>query len=173
MNFWLLKTEPAEFGLDDLVQARGQTAAWTGVRNYEARNLIRDRIAPGDQAFFYHSSCARPGIVAVVEVTRAAYPDPTAWDQSSGYYDARSTRERPVWFAFDVRLVRALPRLVPLNELRRLEQLADMRLLRRGNRLSVSPVTQSEWQAIVGLTEGRQGVSDGRRIMEEKKEQGI
>jgi predicted RNA-binding protein with PUA-like domain len=152
MRHWLMKSEPDEFSIDDLVRARNQTTPWFGVRNYQARNYMRDDMALGDRAFFYHSSCPEPGIAGVVEVSRRAYPDATQFDPKSPYHDPKSTREAPRWLHVDVKLVRKT-RLVPLSELRATKGLADMALLRRGNRLSITPVTPAEWRIIEKLAD--------------------
>jgi predicted RNA-binding protein with PUA-like domain len=150
MQYWLMKSEPDVYGIDHLVAAPDATTAWWGVRNYQARNFMRDRMQVGDQAFFYHSSCAEPGIAGIVEVASPAYPDQTQFDPASDYYDPKATRENPRWFHVDVKLVRKT-RLVPLAELRRHPQLAGMRILQRGNRLSITSVTPAEWRFILGL----------------------
>ena len=149
MRYWLMKSEPDEFSLDDLVRAKGQTTPWFGVRNYQARNYMRD-MQLRERAFFYHSSCPEPGIAGIVEVARLAYPDATQFDPKSDYYDAKATRDNPRWVHVDVRLVEKT-RLVSLPELRAEPALADMVILRRGNRLSITPVTPGEWKAIVKL----------------------
>jgi predicted RNA-binding protein with PUA-like domain len=154
LRYWLMKSEPDEFSIDDLVRAPKQTTAWFGVRNYQARNFMRDGMKPGDRAFFYHSSCPEPGIAGVVEVSAPAHPDPTQFDPKSDYYDAKSTREAPRWMCVDVKLVEKT-RLVPLAELREHPALADMVILRRGNRLSITPVTPGEWKAVVKLAGAR------------------
>jgi predicted RNA-binding protein with PUA-like domain len=150
MRYWLMKSEPDVFGIDDLAAAPRKTAAWWGVRNYQARNFMRDDMGVGDQCFFYHSSCPEPGIAGIMKVSRAAYPDATQFDPNSEYYDAAATRQRPRWVNVDITLVRKT-RLVPLHELRAHPQLAGMRVLQRGNRLSITPVELDEWQFIVGL----------------------
>ncbi len=150
MHYWLMKSEPDTFSIDDLANKAGQTEHWDGVRNYQARNFMRAMNA-GDQAFFYHSSCAEPGIVGIVEIVRAAYPDPSAFDRRSPYYDPRSSPERPRWDMVDVRLLRRLQRLIPLGEIRGNRRLAAMQLVQRGNRLSVMPVTAAQWQAILKM----------------------
>jgi predicted RNA-binding protein with PUA-like domain len=150
MNYWLMKSEPAEFGIDDLARAAKKTAPWFGVRNYQARNFMRDQMQLGDQAFFYHSSCAVPGIAGIVEIARLAYPDATQFDCKSKYCDPKASRDQPRWFNIDVRLVKKT-RLLPLSELRAYRQLAKMRLLRPGNRLSITPVDPAEWKFILGL----------------------
>jgi predicted RNA-binding protein with PUA-like domain len=147
MRYWLMKSEPDEFSIDDLVMAKQQTTPWFGVRNYQARNYMRDDMRVGDKAFFYHSSCPEPGIAGVVEVSRPAYPDATQFDPKSEYYDAASSRENPRWQNVDVKLVRKTP-LVTLPMLRETKGLENMVVLRRGNRLSVTPVTPAEWAAV-------------------------
>lgn len=145
MGYWLLKSEPDSFSIDDLARSKQQVTAWEGVRNYQARNLIRDKIQLGDEAFFYHSSCAEPGIVGIVQVVRTAYPDASALDPLSPYYDPKSTSSAPRWFVVDVKLKHRYAAPVLLSDLRSHEALRDMVVLRRGNRLSVMPVTSAEW----------------------------
>jgi predicted RNA-binding protein with PUA-like domain len=152
MKYWLMKSEPDEFSIDDLVKAKNQTTPWFGVRNYQARNYMRDGMAVGDRAFFYHSSCPEPGIAGIVEISRLAYPDATQFDPKSPYYDPKSTRAAPRWLHVDVKLVRKT-RLVPLPELRATKGLEDMVTLRRGNRLSITPVTPTEWRIVEKLTD--------------------
>jgi predicted RNA-binding protein with PUA-like domain len=153
MRHWLMKTEPDTFGIDDLAAAPRRTTSWEGVRNYQARNMLRDDFARGDLGFFYHSSCAEPGIVALVEVVRAGYPDASAWDARSEYHDARSPENKPLWYTVDVRLKRRLKRVITLTELRSHanKALSGFGLLRTGNRLSVMPVDPKHWEFIVGL----------------------
>jgi predicted RNA-binding protein with PUA-like domain len=146
MRYWLMKTEPSEYSIDDL--ARDGSVAWFGVRNYQARNFMRDQMKVGDLAFFYHSSCAQPGIAGICEVSQAAYPDATQFDPHSKYYDPKATPENPRWFNVEVRFVRK-SRLVPLSELRAHPELSRMRVLARGNRLSITPVDPAEWDFIV------------------------
>lgn len=150
MNYWLMKSEPDVFGIDHLAAAKGKTAAWWGVRNYQARNFMRDRMALGDQAFFYHSSCPEPGIVGIVRISRLAYPDATQFDRKNPYYDPKASPDQPRWFNVDVTLVKKV-RLVGLPELREHEALAAMRVLQRGNRLSITPVESQEWDFIMRL----------------------
>ena len=150
MRFWLMKSEPNEFSIDDLVRARGQTTPWVGVRNYQARNFMRDEMRIGDRAFFYHSSCPEPGIAGIVEVSKLAYPDATQFDAKSAYYDAKSRRDAPRWVHVDVKLVKKT-RLVTLPMLRAARGLEDMVTLRRGNRLSITPVTPAEWKVVEKL----------------------
>jgi predicted RNA-binding protein with PUA-like domain len=148
MRYWLMKSEPDEFSIDDLVKAPKQSTAWFGVRNYQARNFMRDGMSIGDRVLFYHSSCPEPGIAGLAEVSSHAYPDETQFDPKSDYHDARSTREEPRWLLVDVKLLKKT-RLVHLAELREHPELADMVILRRGNRLSITPVTTAEWKFIV------------------------
>jgi predicted RNA-binding protein with PUA-like domain len=150
VRYWLMKSEPDEFSIDDLVRAKDRTTPWFGVRNYQARNYMRDAMALRDHAFFYHSSCPEPGIAGIVEVARLAYPDATQFDPNSPYYDPKSTRAAPRWVHVDVKLVRKT-RLVPLSELRATPGLSDMVILRRGNRLSITPVTPEEWKIVEQL----------------------
>jgi len=150
MRYWLMKSEPDEFSIDDLAAAKKQTTPWFGVRNYQARNFMRDQMHVGDQAFFYHSSCPEPGIAGVCKVTADAYPDATQFDKKSPYYDAKATRDAPRWFNVDVAFVSKLP-LISLTELRAHRELAQMRILQRGNRLSVTPVDPAEWAFVMKL----------------------
>ena len=151
MNFWLLKSEPGSFSIDDLAQRPGRTEPWDGVRNYQARNMMRDEMTVGDQAFFYHSNCPDPGIVGIVEINSAGRPDPTAFDPADPHYDPKSDPDNPRWYLVDVKLVRRLSRTIGLAELKGHPQLSEMQLLRRGNRLSVMPVEPSHWNHILGL----------------------
>ena len=151
MRYWLMKSEPDEFSIDDLARARHQSTPWFGVRNYQARNFMRD-MRIGDRAFFYHSSCPEPGIAGIVEVARLAYPDATQFDPKSPYFDAKANRDAPRWMHVDVKLVRKT-RLVPLAELRTVPGLEDMVTLRRGNRLSITPVTPAEWRIVEKLAD--------------------
>ena len=157
MRYWLLKTEPGTFSIDDLAREPRQTACWDGVRNYQARNMLRDEMKRGDLAFLYHSSCEVPGIVGVVEVTKEGYPDPTAFDRNHPHYDPRSTPDKPRWYMVDVKLKRRFSRTITLEELRRhaTKELAGMVLLRPGNRLSVMPVDPAHWKFILSLAESR------------------
>ena len=150
MKYWLMKSEPEVFGIDHLAKAPGRRSAWDGVRNYQARNMLRDEMKKGDRAFFYHSSCEVPGIAGIVEVARLAYPDATQFDRKSKYFDPKATRDKPRWFNVDVRFVRKT-RLAPLSELRDCPALANMRLLQPGNRLSITPVDPAEWKFILGV----------------------
>ena len=146
-----MKSEPDVFSIDDLAKAKNQTTGWDGVRNYQARNLLRDEIAIGDSVLFYHSSVDPPAVAGLARVVRAGYPDPTQFDPKSDYYDKESPRDAPRWFSVDIAFDRKLARPVRLPELRGEPALADMVLLRRGSRLSVQPVTPAEWKRIVAM----------------------
>ncbi|MCC6303376.1 MAG: EVE domain-containing protein [Gammaproteobacteria bacterium] len=150
MNYWLLKSEPEAFSIADLARRPRRTEHWDGVRNYQARNYLRE-MRRGDHAFFYHSNCAVPGIAGIVSIVREGYPDFTAFDPDDPHYDPKSTPDRPRWFMVDVRHERAFERIISLQELKSFPALAGMRLLARGNRLSVMPVTAAEWSAILSL----------------------
>jgi predicted RNA-binding protein with PUA-like domain len=150
MKFWLMKSEPDECSIDDVLAAPGRITPWSGVRNYQARNFMKAQMRVGDGVLFYHSSCPEPGIAGIAEVASAPYVDKTQFDRKSPYYDPKSKKESPRWFNVDVRALRK-SRLVPLAELRTHEPLAEMRLLRPGNRLSITPVTESEWKYISKL----------------------
>jgi predicted RNA-binding protein with PUA-like domain len=149
MKYWLMKSEPDECSIDDVLAAPGRKTPWTGVRNYQARNTLRDQMSAGDGVLFYHSSCAEPGIAGLAEVASAAYPDPTQFERKSPYFDPKATHDAPRWFCVDVRATRKT-RLVPLTELRAHKALAAMAVLRRGNRLSITPVSAAEWRFIGG-----------------------
>jgi predicted RNA-binding protein with PUA-like domain len=149
MNYWLMKSEPDECSIDDVLAAPGQKTPWSGVRNYQARNFMRDAMRVGDGVLFYHSSCEEPGIAGLAEVASAAYTDASQFDRKSPYYDSQSKKEAPRWVNVDVRALRKT-KLVPLAELRRHKALAKMALLRPGNRLSITPVTAAEWKYITG-----------------------
>ena len=153
MHYWLMKTEPTTFGVEQLAAAPRHTTGWDGVRNYQARNMLRDQMKKGDQAFLYYSSTEVPGIVAIMEVVREGYPDPTAFDRKHAHYDPASTRENPRWFMVDVQLKRRLARTIRLEELRAHagKELRSMVLLRPGNRLSITPVESTHWKFILSL----------------------
>ena len=148
MQFWLMKSEPDEVSIDDLAAAPAQKVPWFGVRNYQARNFMRDAMRVGDLAFFYHSGCSQPGIAGICAVCSDAYPDATQFAAGSPYFDPQATPDKPRWWLRDVRLV-GKSRYIPLAELRACPELANMRLLARGNRLSITPVTPEEWSFIV------------------------
>ncbi len=148
MNHWLMKSEPDEFSIDDLAQRK--TEPWSGVRNYQARNYLRE-MKKGDRVFFYHSSCAEPGVVGVAEVSKEAHVDPTQFDAKSDYYDSKSKRDDPRWSMVEVKYKKKLKRTITLTELKTKSELKDLILLRPGSRLSVSPVTKKQWDFILGL----------------------
>jgi predicted RNA-binding protein with PUA-like domain len=150
MRHWLMKSEPAEISVDDVAAMPKKTVPWFGVRNYQARNFMRDQMQVGDPVFFYHSSCAEPGIAGIAKVASAPYPDDTQFDPKSKYFDPKATREQPRWMLVDVKLVRKT-RLVGLPELREHPQLAAMTILQRGNRLSITPVKPEEWRFIESI----------------------
>ena len=150
MRYWLMKSEPSVFTIEDLEKTPNQTVDWIptkGIRNYQARNFMRDDMSLGDLAFFYQSNCESPGIVGIMEITKLAYPDPLQFLKGNKYYDSKSTRENPRWLNVDVTLVKKLP-LIELKKLRNFSELKDMMILRKGNRLSITPVTQNEWKLI-------------------------
>lgn len=147
MRYWLMKSEPADVSIDDLAALPGQTVAWYGVRNYQARNFMRDQMTVGDGVLFYHSNCAEPGIAGIARVASTAYPDATQFNQNSKYFDPKATQETPRWFNVDVQLVRKIE-LIPLPELRAHAELERMRTLQRGNRLSITPLDPAEWRYI-------------------------
>jgi len=146
LRHWLMKSEPSDYSIDDLV--RDGSIPWVGVRNYQARNFMRDEMKVGDGVLFYHSSCAEPGIAGLAEVSRLAYPDATQFDPASPYFDPKATLENPRWYHVEIRLVRKTV-LLPLTVIREFDELAGMRLLQRGNRLSVTPVELKEWQFLL------------------------
>ena len=149
MNYWLMKSEPEEVSVDDAIAAPKSTVAWTGVRNYQARNYMRDQMRVGDGVLFYHSSCAEPGIVGIGKVASTPYPDPTQFEKKSKYYDPKSEREEPRWQLVDVQVTKKIANIT-LAEMRERPELAEMLLLKRGNRLSITPVEPKHWKALVG-----------------------
>jgi predicted RNA-binding protein with PUA-like domain len=151
MNYWLMKSEPDAFGIDDLYNKPGRTEHWDGVRNYQARNMMRDNMKLGDQVFFYHSNCAVPGIVGIMEVVREGYPDFSAFDPDDPHFDPKSDPSHPRWMMVDVRYVRTLSHIISLKELKAYPKLGDFALVRRGNRLSIMPVSALQWDFIIGL----------------------
>jgi predicted RNA-binding protein with PUA-like domain len=150
MPYWLMKSEPDEVSIDDALAAPGQIVPWFGVRNYQARNFMRDQMKIGDGVLFYHSGCAVPGIAGLAEVASAAYPDASQFDPASPYFDAKSRMEQPRWLLLDVR-ARRKTRLLGLPEMRAEPRLSDLQILRRGNRLSITPVTPEDWHCIIDL----------------------
>ncbi|MBK5970111.1 MULTISPECIES: EVE domain-containing protein [Thiorhodovibrio] len=154
MAYWLMKSEPEVFGIEHLLARPDRTEPWDGVRNYQARNMMRDQMQPGDQAFFYHSNCKEPGIVGLMEIVTAGYPDPTAFDPQHRYFDPKSDPENPRWFLVDVRYIRHLTRTITLAELKsepHAAALGDFPLIRKGSRLSIMPVTADQWKLILSL----------------------
>lgn len=150
-HYWLFKSEPGTFSIQDLKRCHDQTSAWEGVRNYQVRNMLRDKIKLGDQAFFYHSSCEPPGIVGVVEIVKEGYPDFCSWDKQSQYFDPKSTKDHPKWFMVDVKLVEIFPKMIALQSLKAHPELKSMQVAQRGNRLSITPVKKEEWDVILRL----------------------
>ncbi|HEY0588931.1 MAG TPA: EVE domain-containing protein [Pseudoduganella sp.] len=153
MQYWLMKSEPDEVSIDDVMSAKGKTVPWFGVRNYQARNFMRDAMKIGDGVLFYHSSCPEPGIAGIAEVVSGPYPDATQFDPKSHYYDAKATQEQPRWISVDVKGVRKT-RLLSLAEMRTLPQLEDMVVLQKGSRLSITPVTPAQWKHVMALLKG-------------------
>lgn len=151
MNYWLFKSEPDAFSIDDLKAMKGKKDHWDGIRNYQARNLMRDEMKKGDLGFFYHSSCKVPGIVGIVEIVREAYADYTALDPESKYYDPKSSADEPRWVMVDVKFRQKFDEVLSLTALRQVDALSDMVLLRKGSRLSIQPVSEAQWQTILEL----------------------
>ena len=150
MRYWLMKSEPSDVSVDDVAAMPKKTVNWYGVRNFQARNFMKDEMKPGDGVLFYHSSCPDPGVVGIAEVASEPYPDPTQFDPKNPYYDPRSRPEAPRWIHVDVRLLKKT-RLLGLPEMREIPELAEMRVLKKGNRLSITPVTAAEWKKITSL----------------------
>jgi predicted RNA-binding protein with PUA-like domain len=153
MAYWLMKSEPDTFSIDDLRSSPKKTTHWDGVRNFQARNFMRDAMQRGDEAFFYHSNCEEPGVAGIVTIVKTGYPDHTAFDPSDKHYDAESDREAPRWYMVDVRFQRKLRRVITLAELRKHSNgaLAGLALLKRGNRLSITPVSAAHWKFVLTL----------------------
>ena len=151
MNYWLIKSEPDVFSIDHLAEMPEQTDHWDGVRNYQARNMLRDQMQVGDQVFFYHSNCDTPGIVGLAKVVRTGYPDYTAFDPECKYYDPKSNPDNPRWFMVDIKFVRKLKRVISLKELKEIKELEEMPLVRKGNRLSVMPVEEKQFHFVLSL----------------------
>jgi predicted RNA-binding protein with PUA-like domain len=151
MNYWLMKSEPSAFSIDDLKSMPNRTEHWDGVRNYQARNMMRDQMKVGDRAFFYHSNCKVPGIVGLMEVVREGYPDHTAFEPDSKYFDEKSDPKNPRWYMVDIKYLRHARRVISLAELKAHAELENMPLVRRGNRLSIMPVSKNEWDFILSL----------------------
>ncbi len=161
MRYWLMKSEPEEVSIDDALAAPDSTVAWTGVRNYQARNFMRDAMRVGDGVLFYHSGCAVPGIVGLAEVASTAYPDPTQFDPASHYHDPKATPETPRWQMVDIRALRKT-RVLPLAELRADPELAGLMILQRGSRLSITPVEAADWRHILRLLDRPARAADNR-----------
>jgi predicted RNA-binding protein with PUA-like domain len=153
MRYWLFKSEPKSFSLNDLMAAKEQTTHWDGVRNYQARNMLRDEINIGDQAFFYHSNCTPPGIAGIVTITKAGYPDVTAWDKQDAHFDPKTNKEHPTWFMVDVRFQKKFPQFISLDMLKSHPQLSSLKILQKGNRLSITPLTEHEWTTILKIAD--------------------
>ena len=153
-KYWLLKTEPTTFSFNDLWKAPKRTTSWDGVRNFQARNMLRDQLKEGDLVFIYHSSTDPTGIVGIAEVVRAGYPDATAFDPKDSHFDPKSKQESPSWYVVDVKAVEKLPEIVTLETMRRMKGLEGMVLLRKGSRLSVQPVSKGEWDTILRTAKG-------------------
>ncbi len=151
MNYWLMKSEPDAFSIDDLNNKPNHTEHWDGVRNYQARNMMRDEMKLGDLVFFYHSNCAEPGIVGIMEVAKEGYPDFSAFDPDDKHFDPKSDPANPRWMMVDVSYVRTLSRTITLKELKEKQELAELALVKRGNRLSIMPVSQEQWDFILAL----------------------
>jgi len=151
MTYWLFKSEPSCFSIDDLKNSAKKTTHWDGVRNYQARNFMRDQMQIGDKGFFYHSNCKETGIVGTVTITSASYPDHTAFDPDDEHYDPKSDPDNPRWFMVDVTLDKVFPRVITLAELKSAPELESMLVVRKGNRLSITPVQEDEWDFILGM----------------------
>ena len=155
MAYWLMKSEPDVFGIEHLKALPKKTDHWDGVRNYQARNMMRDEMKVGDQVFFYHSNCKPPAIVGIMKVTKEGYVDHTAFDPDEKYYDPKSNPDKPRWFMVDVKHVRDLKREIPLDELKNYPELSEMRLVQKGNRLSIMPVAKDEWDFILRIEDDK------------------
>lgn len=150
MRYWLMKSEPYEFSIDDFAALPGQTVAWEGVRNYQSRNFMRNQMAVGDPVFFYHSCCKEPGIMGIATVSKPAYPDATQFNPASKYFDPKAAKDNPRWFNVEITLQQRT-RLIPIKELRQYPELQRMRVLQTGNRLSITPVDPAEWRFIMSI----------------------
>lgn len=151
MKYWLFKSEPTTFSIDHLKQSEHQTTHWEGVRNYQVRNMLRDEVKVGDQVFFYHSNTNPPGVAGIMEVVRSGYPDDSAWDLASQYYDSKSSLTKPIWYMVNVQFIKKFKHLISLAALKSCPELKSMPLLRPGNRLSITPVSKEEWETIIEL----------------------
>lgn len=151
MQYWLFKSEPETFSIDALIKSPKQTTHWEGVRNYQVRNMLRDDMKKGDLAFFYHSNCTPPGITGVIEIVSTGYPDDSAWNSKSKYFDPKSTPEKPLWYMVDVKFIKKFDSMITLEELKIHPGLQTMHVARKGNRLSITPVTKDEWKVILSM----------------------
>jgi len=149
MAYWLFKSEPETFSIDDLKNRPNQTEPWDGVRNYQARNFLRDQVQINDKVLFYHSNCKVPGIVGIAQVVKAGYPDSSAWDAKSPYFDAKSTKDKPRWYRVDVRFEKKFDRIIRLQEIKQNPVLQGMQIAKKGNRLSITPLTKAEWNEVI------------------------
>lgn len=154
MKYWIMKSEPETYSIDHLEREKNQTGCWEGVRNYQARNMMRDGMKVGDKVFFYHSSCKEPGIVGTATVVKEAYPDFTSWDPKSKYFDPKSTKENPRWFMVDIKLDEKFDQTITLPTLKEHKSLSELLILRAGNRLSITPISKQEWETIIKLKRG-------------------
>ncbi len=152
MKFWLMKSEPDVFSIDDLRQSKGMMSGWDGVRNYQARNFMRDDMRKGDLVLFYHSNAKPPGVVGIAEVIRESHPDHTQFDEQSEYYEPRATEEKPIWFMVALKFKEKFPRLIPIQELKEQKQLDGLSLLQKGSRLSIMPVSRKHWDYVLQLS---------------------
>ena len=152
MNYWIFKSEPTVFSIDHLAKRLKQTEPWDGVRNFQARNMLRDEVKTGDLVFFYHSNCMPPGIAGMMQVVKEGYPDTTQFDPESRYYDPRATHACPIWYRVDVKLIKQFPKLITLDSLKSQPALKKLWILRKGNRLSITPITIKEWHVINQLS---------------------
>lgn len=153
MNYWLMKSEPVSFSIDTLQALPKKTTPWDGVRNYQARNMMKDEMHVGDLAFFYHSNCKVPGIVGITQISSKAYPDPTQFNPESDYFDPKATPDKPIWWLVDVTFKQKFKSIISLDALKNQPTLSDLWILRRGNRLSITPITHAQWQTIVALAD--------------------
>lgn len=151
MNYWLMKSEPDAYSIDDLNNEKNKTTFWDGVRNYQARNMMRDDMQIGDKVFFYHSNCKVPGIVGIAKVVKRGYPDPTQFDSTSKYFDPKSKPENPRWIGVEVKYEKRFKDVISLEQIKQNPALKEMQLVRKGNRLSVMPVAEKDWQTILAM----------------------
>lgn len=152
MAYWLFKSEPTTFSIDDLIKSPHQTTHWEGIRNYQVRNMLRDDIQVGDEVFFYHSNCTPPGIVGTMKIVKKGYPDASAWDKKSQYFDPKSSSENPIWYRVDVSFIKKFKKIISLDDIKQHPDLKNMLIVRKGNRLSITPVTAQEWKTILKMS---------------------